>query len=66
MAKRLATEVLATLAVVGTLAVVYQLRDRTSPLRLFLDEQADALREWSIRYRVDALIDTTQTEGSEQ
>lgn len=60
MGRRIIAEALATAAALAVCGLYLQLRDPVSPLRIRLAEWGDRVSDWSIRYRVESLIESTE------
>lgn len=64
VSRRVASEFAGTLAALAAVTVYMQLRDPVSPLRLWVSDTAEQLRESWIRQRVDQFIVSASKEGS--
>jgi hypothetical protein len=69
--RKVALEIAATLGALAAVSAYMALRDPTSEVRLALADAWERLQEWSIRYRVDELVDAVsvtvvETERSER
>lgn len=63
MGKRALGEFLATVAALGAVTLYLQLSDPTSMLRLKLEELRERAEDWSVKSKVDSLIESVHHTG---